>query len=183
MLTQRDMFNIWMMLRKKLELTDSHNEAEWYDDLGIVSIYYDIYTFEGYIVYNDKMIYFDIQTKYNENTDTHYDIEVFDVNPSNDEDFFNGHFEQTGNFKRQENGRIIPAVFQRTDGLPGYTQHFRQLLLPDALYSADFLNSVLHRYPPFVKLALRPYGNTAKRKCQADFTLRQKRIPRGIPAG
>lgn len=99
MLTQRDMFNIWMMLRKKLELTDSHNEAEWDDDLGIVSIYYDIYTFDGYIVYNDKMIYFDIQTKYNENTDTHYDIEVFDVNPSNDEDFFNGWDELDSNYE------------------------------------------------------------------------------------
>ena len=90
MFTQRDMFNIWMVLRKKLELVGYYDGAEWDDYLGIVNEYYDIYSFEGDITYNGKLLYFDIKTKYNENSDAHYDIEVLDIDTYNGEEHFNG---------------------------------------------------------------------------------------------
>jgi hypothetical protein len=84
MLNNRDIFNIWMDVREKLEMTGSFETTDWDDDLGIVSDAYDTYRFQGVTNHKGNDIYLIVETKYNEISDTHYDIEVSEVDAEDD---------------------------------------------------------------------------------------------------
>ena len=89
------------------------------------------------------------------------------------ENVFNGQAEVFGDFMCQQNGWVVPSIFQRTDGLAGDTHRFCKFLLPDSPFFPDGFDSVFQGIPPDkcdVKFALQLDHKTSERECQVNFT-------------
>ena len=86
---------------------------------------------------------------------------------------------------RQKNGRVVPVVFQRNNGLPRYTKQACKLLLRQPACFTFFRNAVFHVYTSFqkVKLALHQHYNASAVNVKLILHLRFKFYGKAVGHG
>ena len=86
---------------------------------------------------------------------------------------------------RQKNGRVVPVVFQRNNGLPRYTKQACKLLLRQPACFTFFRNAVFHVYTSFqkVKLALHQHYNASTVNVKLILHLRFKFYGKAVGRG
>jgi hypothetical protein len=86
---------------------------------------------------------------------------------------------------RQKNGRVVPVVFQRNNGLPRYTKQACKLLLRQPACFTFFRNAVFHVYTSFqkVKLALHQHYNASAVNVKLILHLRFKFYGKAVGRG
>lgn len=105
MLAQKDFNDMWQHIHDSMSVVEHFEENDWDDDLGIITISYDVYEYDGIVSIYDTDVWFKIKAKTNNGGKTFYSIEIIDwYIQQGADDIFDGYDDpdQCGNFTKME---------------------------------------------------------------------------------